>query len=137
VEILAEVADNVPTLRADRVRMPRALATFIGHAVRVSESSAVHVQVVPEGDGVRFDVEVPGQRGDAHKLEALLDPSPALGPSEHRGLALGLRLARSVVELHGGSVVVTPLTGRGAVFSLFLPSTDVPDSRRSAPLSRP
>ncbi len=137
VEILAEVADNVPSLRVDRVRMPRALATFIGHAVRVSESAAVHVQVVPEGDGVRFDVEVPGQRVDAHKLEALLDPSPALGPSEHRGLALGLRLARSVVELHGGSVIVTPLTGRGAVFSLFLPATDAPDSRRGIPLSRP
>jgi signal transduction histidine kinase len=136
VEILAEVAENVPPLRVDRVRMPRALATFIGHAVRVSESAAVHVQVVPEADGVRFDVEVPGQRVDAHKLEALLDPSPALGPSEHRGLALGLRLARSVVELHGGSVVVTPLSGRGAVFSLFLPNGGVPDSRR-VPLSRP
>jgi signal transduction histidine kinase len=74
---------------------------------------------------------------EASKLEALLDPSPALGPSEHRGLALGLRLARSVVELHGGSVAVTPLTGRGAVFSLFLPSTDMPDSRRSMPISRP
>jgi len=137
VEILAEVADNVPCLRVDRVRMPRALATFIGHAVRVSESPAVHVQVVPEGEGVRFDVEVPGSRVEASKLEALLDPSPALGPSEHRGLALGLRLARSVIELHGGSVAVTPLTGRGAVFSLFLPSTDMPDSRRSMPLSRP
>ncbi len=136
IEILADVADNVPALRVDRVRMPRALATFIGHAVRVSDSQTVHVQVVPDGEGVRFDVEVPSPRVEASRLEALLDPSPALGPSEHRGLALGLRLARSVVELHGGSVVVTPLSGRGAVFSMFLPLTEIPDSRR-VPLSRP
>ena len=133
IEVLADVAEGVQALRVDRVRMPRALATFIGHAVRVSESAAVHVQVVPEPGGVRFDVEVPGSRVEAHKLEALLDPSPALGPSEHRGLALGLRLARSVVELHGGSVVVTPLSGRGAVFSLLMPTGEF--ESRLAPIS--
>ncbi|HEY3256352.1 MAG TPA: HAMP domain-containing sensor histidine kinase, partial [Polyangiaceae bacterium] len=134
VEILADVADDVYSLRVDRVRMPRALATFIGHAVRVSESASVHVQVVSEPDAVRFDVEVPGSRVDAQKLEALLDPSPALGPSEHRGLALGLRLARSVVELHGGSVVVSPLSGRGAIFSLQMPTGDA-ESRLPPPIS--
>ena len=133
VEIQAEVAEGVPALRVDRVRMPRALATFIGHAVRVSESSAVHVQVVAEPEGVRFDVEVPGARIEAHKLETLLDPSPALGPSEHRGLALGLRLARSVVELHGGSVAVTPLSGRGAVFSVLLRTGEI--ASRPGPVS--
>jgi signal transduction histidine kinase len=133
IEVLAEVSEAVQTLRVDRVRMPRALATFIGHAVRVSEAAIVHVQVVPELDGVRFDVEVPGPLIDAQRLEALLDPSPALGPSEHRGLALGLRLARSVVELHGGRVVVTPLSGRGAVFSLVLPTGEF--QSRLAPIS--
>jgi len=134
IEIWADVAEDVSSLRVDRVRMPRALATFIGHAVRVSESAAVHVQVVSEPDAVRFDVEVPGSRVDAQKLEALLDPSPALGPSEHRGLALGLRLARSVVELHGGSVVVSPLSGRGAIFSLLMPTGDA-ESRLPPPIS--
>jgi signal transduction histidine kinase len=134
VEILSDISMSVTTVRVDRVRMPRALATFIGHAVRVSELAAVHVQVVPEGDGVRFDVEVPGSRVDPQKLEALLDPSPALGPSEHRGLALGLRLARSVVELHGGSVTVSALRGQGAVFSVLLPSGDA-ESRLAAPIS--
>lgn len=134
VEILSDISMSLTTVRVDRVRMPRALATFIGHAVRVSELAAVHVQVVPEGDGVRFDVEVPGSRVDPQKLEALLDPSPALGPSEHRGLALGLRLARSVVELHGGSVMVSALRGQGAVFSILLPSGDA-ESRLVAPIS--
>ncbi|MEO8906128.1 MAG: HAMP domain-containing sensor histidine kinase [Polyangiaceae bacterium] len=134
VDVFWEISPSVSFVRADRVRMPGALATFIGHAVRVSESAAVHVQVVPDPEGVRFDVEVPGSRVEAHKLEALLDPSPALGPSEHRGLALGLRLARSVVELHGGSVVVTPLGGHGAVFSILLPTREA-ESRLAPPIS--
>jgi signal transduction histidine kinase len=134
VEILSDISLGVTAVRVDRVRMPRALATFIGHAVRVSELPAVHVQVVPEAEGVRFDVEVPGSRVDPQKLEALLDPSPALGPSEHRGLALGLRLARSVVELHGGSVTVSALRGQGAVFSILLPTGDA-ESRFSPPIS--
>lgn len=136
VEIYTDVAESIGWLRVDRVRMPRAIATFIGHAVRVAENLAVHVQVVPEGDSVRFDVEVPGQKIDAHKLEALLDPSPQLGPSEHRGLALGLRLARSVIELHGGSVAVTPLSGKGAVFSLSMPLAFSGEAElRSSPVS--
>lgn len=135
VEIYTDVASDMVPLRVDRVRMPRALATFIGHAVRVAENNAVHVQVVLESDGVRFDVEVPGQRVDAQKLEALLDPSPQLGPSEHRGLALGLRLARSVVELHGGTVSVTPLSRHGAVFSLLMPTRAVEVELRSSPIS--
>jgi signal transduction histidine kinase len=134
IEIFADVAHGVSTVRVDRVRMPRALATFIGHAVRVSELSAVHVQVVPEAEGVRFDVEVPGSRVDPQKLEALLDPSPAMGPSEHRGLALGLRLARSVVELHGGTVLVSALRGQGAVFSILLATGDA-ESRFTPPPS--
>jgi signal transduction histidine kinase len=134
IEIFTDVAHGVSTVRVDRVRMPRALATFIGHAVRVSELSAVHVQVVPEADGVRFDVEVPGSRVDPQKLEALLDPSPAMGPSEHRGLALGLRLARSVVELHGGTVLVSALRGQGAVFSILLATGDA-ESRFTPPPS--
>jgi len=49
-------------------------------------------------------------------------------------LALGLRLARSVVELHGGSVSVTPLSGRGAIFSLLMPTGDA-ESRLPPPIS--
>lgn len=121
IEVYVELAENTPPLRVDRVRVPRALATFIGHAVRSAQTSAIHVRAAPDPSGrVRIDIEVPNQDQDPRRLAAMLDPSPTLGPSEHRGLALGLRLARSVVELHGGSIEVSSL-GSGAAFSVLLP----------------
>jgi signal transduction histidine kinase len=122
VEVYLEVDEDTPALRVDRVRMPRALATFIGHAVRTAQNPAVHVRVAREANGrARIDIEVPNQNQNPRVLEAMLAPSPTLGPTEHRGLALGLRLARSVVELHGGSIEVSSLGAHGAAFSVLLP----------------
>ncbi len=50
------------------------------------------------------------------KLESLLDPHLEPGATEHRGLALGLRLGRSIVELHEG-----PIRGRPARAARDLP----------------
>jgi signal transduction histidine kinase len=52
----------------------------------------------------------------------MLDPARQPGESRHRGLALGLGLARAVVELHGGSVGVTDLGPKGIVFTVRFPT---------------
>jgi signal transduction histidine kinase len=51
----------------------------------------------------------------------MLDPTRKPGASVHRGLALGMSLARSVVELHGGRVRVEDLGVEGARFMVRLP----------------
>jgi signal transduction histidine kinase len=121
VEVIEEVAAPVPTLRVDRIRVGRALATFVGHALRTAERAPVRVRAGPTREGgVRIEVEVPSRRFAARQLEAMLDPS--LRPSgDHRGLALGLGLARAVVELNRGSVGVEE-TATGIAFRVMLPA---------------
>jgi signal transduction histidine kinase len=122
VSLVMEISDEIAPIRVDRVRMPRAMATFIGHALRIADSPLVHVRALPAPDKRwLFEVEVASSSADRQRLRAMLDPSPAAGPSEHRGLALGLRLARSIVELHGGKVAVKE-QGDGTAFSLLLPA---------------
>jgi K+-sensing histidine kinase KdpD len=118
-----QIIEGAPTLHLDRVRMPGAIATFIGHAIRVAPVPLVHLLAAQlDETHIRIDVEVPGPQSSAQKLEALLDPSPMIGGSEHRGLALGLRLARSVIELHGGFVHISNLNNQGgAAVTVVLP----------------
>ena len=51
----------------------------------------------------------------------------------HGGLGLGLAIAKSIVELHGGTIEASsPGAGRGATFRVELPSGMVPERRSSA-----
>jgi K+-sensing histidine kinase KdpD len=124
IEVVAEIVEGMPLLHVDRVRMGRALATFIGHALRTAERDFIRVRAVPSRRAgmVRIDVEVPSTRFSGRELSAMIDPTRQPGESPHRGLALGLGLARAVVELHGGSVAVTDLGTRGTVFTVRFPT---------------
>ncbi len=121
VPVTVEIDEGLPTLRGDRVRMGRALAMFIGHALRTAERPPVRVRASLRDAQVVVEIEVPSTRFSAPQLAAMLNPGGQPGASENRGLALGLSLARSVVELHDGSVEVIDRGLARSAFQVLLP----------------
>jgi signal transduction histidine kinase len=120
VEIIGEIGDGAGELVVDRVRMARALATLVLFAVRQARASAVHVRVTSDGTQANIEVEVPGRRGSAELSRLLLAVSrPGVG--EHRGLALGLSLSRSIIELHKGKLTAIESSSGAPAFSVKLP----------------
>jgi signal transduction histidine kinase len=117
VVIMPSWDHGLPLVRVDPVRIPRALATFVAHSLRSMTAGELRVHGSAVPGGVRIDIELPRPDPD---LEALLKPNPKRAETQHRGLALGLRLARSVVELHGGNVEIGDRGGVPAV-SVLLP----------------
>lgn len=111
--IRIQVDDGDRRLVVDPLRAARALATLIGHAVRTrDDGETVHVIARCSPSQICVDVYVPSRTVGASQLEALLDPAGAGALRQHRGLALGLGLVRSVIRLHGGSVrALTSTTG--------------------------
>ena len=127
VVVIAEVPPGLPKLQVDRVRLSQALATFIGHARRTAERQSLRIRVDADDAGdkptlarrrIRIHIEVPSARFSAHDLEAMLNPEKQ--PGQHRGLALALRLAKSIVELHGGRVKMAGRTVREPAFYVVL-----------------
>lgn len=127
VIVLAEVPVGAPKLWVDRVRLSQALATFIGHARRTAERPSLRIRVESDEQGdkptlarrrIRIHIEVPSARFSAHDLEAMLNPEQQ--PGQHRGLALALRLAKAIVELHGGKVKMAGRTVREPAFTVVL-----------------
>lgn len=132
-EIAAEVATGLPWIPVDRAYATRALAVILAHAVRsgaadpsarLTRLTATVVDVL--GDRVRIDIEYGSRDVPPTELEALFSRQTT---ARGRGLTLGLSHARSVVELHGGSLEVSAAPDGRPVCHAFFP--------RNAPNTRP
>jgi len=134
--VVIEISGPNRQLRVDRIRMPTALATFVAHALRTTESPTVRLLASSEKDGrVRIEVEIVSRRFAVSRLEAMLDPNRDPEVGEHRGLALGLRLARAVTELHNGKLEVVRRKNQGGALCITLPA--IPDGSIAPPSTRP
>jgi signal transduction histidine kinase len=83
----------------------------------------LRVTDIEEPVGLVFSVVDQGP-GIPPSLAANLFERGVRGHRDSGGHGLGLYVVRRVMELHGGTVAVTPNPGGGAVFRLTLPQTD-------------
>ncbi len=107
----------------DAERATDALKALLRHALRTTDSGAIHVRAVvaPSGREVLVDINVPSRTIPAERLSRLLLPDgESTMPRSAGGLAIGLSLARSLVVLHGGNVEALD-TVSGVVVRVALP----------------
>jgi signal transduction histidine kinase len=112
VEIVIELGQDMPDLRADAARGPAALAVLLAHAMTealAAKQGVVRIRATNDGRPLpRIDIEHASPRTRPSHLEQQLE---GRSPTKvARGAALRLSLARAIIELHGGRVEV----GRGA-----------------------
>ena len=107
----------------DRELITHALTNLISNAIKFTpEGGRVTVRAGVSGGRFRVEVEDtgPGIRpGEAEKL--FLPYSQGSAAPGHGGTGLGLALARSIVELHKGTIGCAPAPGGGALFWFEIP----------------
>ena len=125
---------DAPELRieADRVRLEQALVNLVENALRYG-AGTIALTGSPATDGVNIHVadEGPGfpDTISGTAFERFTRGDPARTSS---GAGLGLAIVKAVVEVHGGSVALSPDAARGADVMLTLPSSSVPARRVEA-----
>jgi len=107
----------------DRELITHALTNLLSNAIKFTPPGGkVTVRASVSGGRYRAEVEDTGpglKPGEAEKLFAPFSQGSA-APG-HGGTGLGLALARSIAELHKGSVGCAPAPGGGALFWLEIP----------------
>ena len=107
VRIVTEL-DGGLAVNGDPERIHEVLTNLLTNAVRHSPAGAeVRVRGAPSVRGVRFEVSDEGAGVPPGEIERIFDRFyrvDAARTTESGGAGLGLAIARSIVELHGGSI---------------------------------
>ena len=127
-DITIEVCiESEPCLgHADAHRIEQVLSTLLSNAVQFApEGGRVTVRLARTDDEVEFTVQDDGCGIAKSALPLVFDRLQRLDDHSGRrpsGLRLGLAVARSLVELHGGSITAqSEGPGGGATFTVRLP----------------
>ncbi len=125
VPVVVTVTGTLPEIRGDRARLRQVLGNLIDNAVKYSpEGGEVEVQAFAADGLVRVSVHDPGPGIPREHQERIFEKFGRLEipGSSKPGTGLGLFIARSIAEAHGGTLEVSPLPREGATFVLALPA---------------
>jgi PAS domain S-box-containing protein len=119
-------------LDADAVRLSQVLSNLLNNAAKFTPKSGhISVTATLEGSAVAIRVRDDGAGIPADQLPHLFRIFSQVGSPLDRavgGLGIGLSLARSLVELHGGSIEAHSAgLGKGSEFIVRLPVLALPD----------
>ena len=124
VPVIASVIGRIPAIRGDRARLRQVLGNLIENAVKYSpEGGEVRVSAAAANGAVRIAVRDAGPgipRDQQDRIFEKFGRVDVPGASKP-GTGLGLFIARSIAEAHGGSLDVTSDAEPGSTFTLTLP----------------
>jgi signal transduction histidine kinase len=128
-EVVVETGGAVP-VHVDSGRIVTVLANLVGNAVKYSPGGGeVRCSVAADGDGhvlVRISDQGIGIAStDLPRLFTRFGRVVTRENSHIAGTGLGLYLSRELARMHGGDITVESSPGRGSVFTLRLPVSDV------------
>lgn len=129
VELVNGVAQDLPPVYGDRLRLEEVLQNLVDNAIEASEPGGsirvVADRAVLEGEPfLRVDVEDEGTGLDEEARESMFEKywsGQKLNAGDRAHTGLGLVIARLVVEAHGGKIWAESVPGQGTCVSFTVP----------------
>ena len=124
VELDTRLARNLPEVLVDALQIEQVIVNLVRNAVEaLSQAGRLDGRVTIEAES-----ETPGKvevrvrdNGPGFDVDLAEQPITPFATTKHDGLGLGLSLARSIVEAHGGKLRIES-SPRGAIVSFTLQS---------------
>lgn len=125
IALRADPIDAPLPARFDHDRLFQVLANLLSNALKFTETGSVTVRALRVGADVRFSVTDTGVGIPAGQAAVIFERFRQLDDHDRRGLGLGLYIARSIVEAHGGIIwAESPRTG-GTTLYFTIPASAV------------
>jgi len=126
LEVRNEVPADLPPVEADRERIHQVLFNLLDNAVRFTPAGGqVKVLAVRENGSWEVSVVDTGPGIPKEHIPLVFERFYRVDPSRSRndgGTGIGLAIARSVVEAHGGRIWAESEMGKGSAFHFVLPA---------------
>jgi signal transduction histidine kinase len=114
-----------PVIDADPVKLKQVFSNLIGNAIKFTPSGGrVTVSGWVEKAELRIRIRDTGIGIAAQDIPLVLQPFYRVNSvldGKHQGAGLGLPFAKSVVELHGGTLTIESELGAGTTVTIILP----------------
>lgn len=127
-EISIDIAPRLPPISIDAVLIERVLWNLIENAIKYSPSeTTVEVAARRVGQDIEISVCDAGEGLPEGRIDRLFDRfERGRVESSIPGMGLGLSIAKTVVEAHGGAISAENRFGGGSCFRIRLPVGDTP-----------
>lgn len=125
VTLSVDVASDLPGLRGDAHQLERLVLNLLTNAIKFSErGSSVALRATRADEDARIEVEDHGMGippSEQGKLFSRFFRSSTAQERAVPGTGLGLVIAKTAVDNHGGTIDVTSTPGEGTTFTVRLP----------------
>ncbi|MFN2108932.1 MAG: ATP-binding protein [Anaerolineae bacterium] len=133
---ILEMEDNLPKVNVDVTRLRWALINLVRNAHQYTDAGGkITLRLSSAQDDVVFQVIDTGV-GIAEEAQKRLFTRFYRVMQSHddnvRGLGLGLYVAKTIIEAHGGSIHVTSEMGVGSTFTVTLPAAPAQEAQQAS-----
>jgi two-component system, NtrC family, sensor kinase len=119
IKVDKSTAGTIPPIIADGLRLRELFMNIVTNGVQAMEQGG-RLSVFLESDGGAIRVRIT-DTGPGITDEAMAQLFTPFFTTKSRGLGLGLCIAKTVAEEHGGTIEVSSKTGKGTTFVISIP----------------
>ena len=126
VTIDVEIGKTLPRINVDPQRIAQVLGNLISNALRYTpQGGSIHLKADGSDNGVRLTVQDTGKGIPTEELPRVFERFYRVDASRQDNgeeSGLGLTIARSIVEAHGGTIEAESGVGKGTSMIIILPT---------------
>ncbi|MCC6445890.1 MAG: HAMP domain-containing protein [Armatimonadetes bacterium] len=122
VRLNSEISANLSDIQADRTQMTRVLVNLMNNAIRHTPiEGQVSIVLMQKNNNTFFIVNDTGTGIPEDYLPHIFERFVQVPGATRGGAGLGLSIAQTIVEAHGGTISVDSKLGQGSVLTVTLP----------------
>ncbi|WP_449600742.1 ATP-binding protein [Paenibacillus sp. Marseille-Q9583] len=123
VKIANQIPEDFPPVNADENRVVQIVFNLLHNALKYTNDGVISIQAFVKDGRAYIVIADTGIGMDENMLKRLFRPYEQASTSETMidgGFGLGLSISKQLVELHGGTLVVSSVLGEGSKFTFSL-----------------
>jgi PAS domain S-box-containing protein len=121
IALKIDMAPGLPFVLADRAQIERVVSNLVSNALRHTEPGGeIHITALPRDGHVAVSVADTGRGIPPEYLPIIFDKFVRVPNAPSGGAGLGLAISKSIIEAHGGQIVVQSKVGHGTTFTFTL-----------------